>query len=128
MGSETGDQVNVASQLAQLTQQIRGLVDTTNDIKTSLKDVASLDRAVGSLILRHEQAHKEITLQWNRVDALKEDVEMVDRKHDEWINKARGAYWTFMLLGGLAQAAIVTAIGWTFVNVKTNNEEVMLLK
>lgn len=114
-------------QLAELRQQMTAMSTAVEEIKSSVKEVITLDRTIAELSIYHQQTAKEIQTQWGKIDANHTDIEAVDKKADEWINKGRGAWATLMILGGLAQAAVLGCIAYTFTHLRTAEDAVLLL-
>lgn len=114
-------------QLAELRQQMTSMSTAVEEIKSSVKEVITLDRTIAELSIYHQQQSKEIATQWGKIDANHTEIEAVDKKADEWINKGRGAWATLMILGGLAQAAVLGCIAYTFTHLRTAEDAVLLL-
>jgi hypothetical protein len=91
------------------------------------KEVIALDRTIAELSIHYQQQGKEIQTQWAKIDANHREIEAVDRKADEWINKGRGAWFTLMVLGGLAQAVVLGSIAYTFGHLRTAEDTVLLM-
>lgn len=121
------DEEKMLVQLAELRQQVASVSNTVEEIKSSVKEVITLDRTIAELSIYHQQQSKELATQWVKIDANQSGIEAVDRKTDEWINKGRGAWATLMILGGLAQAAILGCIAYTFTHLRTAEDAVLLL-
>ena len=119
---------DLAVQLAKLQEQVASMAASVEDVRTSVREVLSLDRTIAELSVMHRQQTSEITQQWARLDALKVSVDSTDRKTDEWINKARGAWFTAVILGGLAQIAVITMTGWVFTHVNLAEDQLHLLQ
>lgn len=133
------DLTTVPAQLAQIHEQIKGLASAMDEIKTSVREVATLDKTIAQLAIKHEQVDAQIVRNSNVIEScvqslVKLDSESVERtalvnsKADEWINKARGAWWTAMLLGGFMQVVILSMIAWTFGHIRSAEDDVMLIK
>ena len=114
-------------QLAELRQQMTSMSSAVDEIKSSVKEVSTLDRTIAELSIYHQQHSKEIATQWAKIDSNHREIETVDRKAEEWINKGRGAWATLMILGGLAQAAVLGSIAYTFTHLRTAEDAVLLL-
>ena len=114
-------------QLAELRQQMTSMSSAVDEIKSSVKEVITLDRTIAELSIYHQQQSKEIATQWAKIDSNHREIETVDRKAEEWINKGRGAWATLMILGGLAQAAVLGSIAYTFTHLRTAEDAVLLL-
>ena len=114
-------------QLAELRQQMTSMSTAVEEIKSSVKEVIILDRTIAELSIYHQQTAKEIQTQWGKIDANHTDIEAVNKKADEWINKGRGAWATLMILGSLAQAAVLGCIAYTFTHLRTAEDAVLLL-
>ena len=129
----------VPAQLAQIHEQIKNLATTVNDVKVSVGEVAALDRTLAELAVRHVQMDKEVALQWSKLSTCITEVAAVDSKvmhqiqtvnskADEWINRARGAFWTALMLGSFAQTVVIGAIAWTFTHLRSAEEDLSLVK
>ena len=114
-------------QLAELRAQMTSMFESVNEIKSSVKEVVALDRTIAELSIYNQQQAKEIQTQWNRIDNNQKDIESVERKADEWINKGRGAWFTLMVLGGLAQAAVLGCVAYTFTHLRSAEDTVLLM-
>ena len=114
-------------QLAELRQQMTAMSNSVDEIKSSVKEVITLDRTIAELSIHHQQQAKEIQTQWVKIDANHREIEAVDKKSDEWINKGRGAWFTLMVLGGIAQAAVLGAVAYTFTHLRTAEDSVLLM-
>ncbi len=119
---------DLAVQLAKLQEQVASMAASVEDVRTSVREVLSLDRTIAELSVMHRQHTTEIAQQWTRINGLKTFVDVTDKKTDEWINKARGAWFTAVILGGLAQIAIITMIGWVFTHVNLAEDQLHLLQ
>lgn len=114
-------------QLAELRQQMLAVSNSVDEIKSAVKEVLSLDRTIAELSVRYQQQAHEIQTQWGRIDENHKSVEMVDKKADEFINKARGAWATLLILGSLAQAALLGSIAYTFTHLRSVEDAVLLM-
>lgn len=114
-------------QLAELRQQMAYMSNSVDEIKSAVKEVLSLDRTIAELSVHHQQTAREIQTQWKKIDDQHKATEAVDKKADEWVNKARGAWWTAMLFGGLIQAGVLGMIAWTFTHVRDAEDAILLL-
>lgn len=119
---------DLAVQLAKLQEQVASMAASVEDVRTSVREVLSLDRTIAELSVMHRQQTNEIAQQWARIDTLKGSVDATDKKSDEWINKARGAWFTAAILGGLAQIAIMAMIGWVFMHINLAEDQLHLLQ
>lgn len=123
----TNDQ-DVMVQLAELRLQMSSMAASVDEIKSSVKEVITLDRTIAELSIHYQQQAKEIQTQWGKTDDNQREIEKVERKADEWINKGRGAWSTAVLLGSIAQIAILAMIAWTFNHVRSAEDDVLLMK
>lgn len=114
-------------QLAELRQQMTAMGNSVDEIKSSVKEVIALDRTIAELSIHYQQQGKEIQTQWTKIDVNHKEIEAVDRKADEWINKGRGAWFTLMILGGLAQAVVLGSVAYTFGHLRTAEDTVLLM-
>ena len=114
-------------QLAELRQQMVSMSNSVDEIKSAVKEVLSLDRTIAELSVHYQQQAREIRTQWDEIDAQHKATEAVDRKADEFINKARGAWATLLILGSLAQAALLGSIAYTFTHLRTAEDAVLLM-
>lgn len=119
---------DLAVQLAKLQEQVASMAASVEDVRTSVREVLSLDRTIAELSVMHRQQTTEIAQQWTRIDAMKGAIDGTDRKTDELINKARGAWFTAVILGGLAQIAVIAMIGWVFTHVNLAEDQLHLLQ
>lgn len=114
-------------QLAELRQQMASMSKSVDEIKSAVKEVLSLDRTIAELSVHHQQTDREIQTQWKKIDDQHNATEAVDKKADEYINKARGAWSTLLILGSLAQAALLGSIAYTFTHLRTAEDALLLL-
>lgn len=114
-------------QLAELRQQMASMSNSVDEIKSAVKEVLSLDRTIAELSVHHQQTAREIQTQWKKIDEQHVAVEEVDKKADEYINKARGAWSTLLILGSLAQATLLGSIAYTFTHIRTAEDSLLLL-
>lgn len=125
-------------QLAELRQQMTAMGNSVDEIKSSVKEVIALDRTIAELSIHYQQQAKEIQTQWAKIDTNHRDIEnvekaaqnstrAVDSKAEEWINKARGAWWTAMIFGGSIQLGMLAMMGWTFTHIRSAEDGVLLL-
>lgn len=114
-------------QLAELRQQMASMSNSVDEIKSAVKEVLSLDRTIAELSVHHQQTAREIQTQWKKIDEQHTAVEAVDKKADEFINKARGAWATLLILGTLAQAALLGSIAYTFTHLRAAEDSVLLM-
>ena len=121
------DGQEVLIQLAELRAQMSSMSDSVNEIKSSVKEVIALDRTIAELSIHNQQQAREIQTQWNKIDSNQKDIEAVERKADEWINKGRGAWFTLMVLGGLAQIIVLASVAYTFNHLRTTEDSVLII-
>lgn len=121
------EEKEILVQLAELRQQMTAINNSVDEVKASVKEVITLDRTIAELSIHHQQQAKEIQTQWGKIDTQHKAIEDVEKKADEWINKGRGAWFTLMILGSLAQAAVLGAVAYTFTHLRTAEDAVLLL-
>lgn len=121
------EEKEILVQLAELRQQMTAVNNSVDEIKSSVKEVLSLDRSIAELSVHQQQQSKDIAFQWTRLDAHQKQIETVSTKADEWINKGRGAWSTLLILGSLAQAAVLGFVAYTFTHLRTAEDAVLLL-
>lgn len=114
-------------QLAELRQQMVSMSTSVEEIKSSVREVIQLDRTIAELSIHYQQQAKEIQTQWGKIDADHKEIEKVDKKADEYINKARGAWATLLILGSLAQAALIGCVAYTFTHLRSAEDSVLLM-
>lgn len=114
-------------QLAELRQQMVAMNTSVDEIKASVREVIQLDRTIAELSVHYQQQAKEIQTQWIKIDVDHKEIERVDKKADEFINKARGAWATLLILGSLAQAALLGSIAYTFTHLRSAEDSVLLM-
>lgn len=114
-------------QLAELRQQMVAMNTSVDEIKASVREVIQLDRTIAELSIHYQQQAKEIQTQWVKIDTDHKEIERVDKKADEFINKARGAWATLLILGSLAQAALLGSIAYTFTHLRSAEDSVLLM-
>lgn len=114
-------------QLAELRQQMTAMSNSVDEIKSSVKEVIALDRTIAELSIHYQQQAKEIQTQWGKIDSDHKEIERVDKKADEFINKARGAWATLLILGSLAQAVLLGSIAYTFTHLRAAEDSVLLM-
>lgn len=114
-------------QLAELRQQMVAMNTSVDEIKASVREVIQLDRTIAELSIHYQQQAKEIQTQWVKIDTDHKEIERVDKKADEFINKARGAWATLLILGALAQAALLGSIAYTFTHLRSAEDSVLLM-
>lgn len=114
-------------QLAELRQKMNAVNASVDEIKSSVKEVLSLDRSIAEIAIHQQQQSKDIALQWDRIDQNRASITAVDQKAEAWINKGRGAWSTLLILGGLAQAAVLGFIAYTFTHLRTAEDALLLL-
>ena len=114
-------------QLAELRQQMTAMGNSVDEIKSSVKEVIALDRTIAELSIHYQMQSKEIQTQWGRIDTNHKNIDAVERKADEWINKGRGAWFTLMILGGVAQVAVLGCVAYTFNHLRAAEDSVLLI-
>jgi hypothetical protein len=114
-------------QLAELRSQMTAMSTSVDEIKSSVKEVIALDRTIAELSIHYQQQAREIQTQWGKIDGAQKAVEAVDKKADEWINKARGAWATMLILGTLAQGIVLGAIAYTFTHLRSAEDALLLI-
>lgn len=114
-------------QLAELRQQMASMSNSVDEIKSVVKEVLSLDRTIAELSVHHQQTAREIQTQWKKIDEQHTAVEAVDKKADEFINRAQGAWATLLILGTLAQTALLGSIAYTFTHLRSVEDSALLL-
>lgn len=113
-------------QLAELRQQMTAMSNSVDEIKSSVKEVIALDRTIAELSIHYQKQAKDIKTQWGKIDANHREIEQVDKKADEYINKARGAWGTLLILGSLAQAVLIGCVAYTFTHLRAAEDSVLL--
>ncbi len=121
------EEKEILIQLAELRQQMNAVTSSMDEIKASVKEVGAVHRQVGELAVYLEQQRKDSGFQWERIDANRVAIEQVAKKSDEWINKGRGALSMLLILGSLAQAAVLSFVAYTFVHLRTAEDALLLL-
>lgn len=121
------DEKEILIQLAEIRQQVVSMLNSVEEVKSSVKEVLTLDRAVAELVIYHKQQSQDIDKQRAATEANHDAIEAVERKADEWINKGRGAWATVMILGSMAQAVILSAIFYTFNHLRTAEDSLLLM-
>lgn len=121
------EEKEILVQLAEVRQQMTAVTASVDEIKSSIKEILSLDRSIAELTVHQRQQAKDIQLQWERIDANRAAISAVDQKAEAWINKGRGAWSTLIILGGLAQAAVLGFIAYTFTHLRTAEDSLLLL-
>lgn len=114
-------------QLAELRQQMVAMNTSVDEIKASVREVIQLDRTIAELSIHYQQQAKEIQTQWVKIDTDHKEIERVDKKVDEFINKARGAWATLLILGALAQASLLGSIAYAFTHLRSAEDSVLLM-
>ncbi|WP_186190460.1 hypothetical protein [Burkholderia gladioli] len=122
MGDEK--QEGLAVQIATLTQQMRSVAASVEDIKRSVQPFADLDRGFAEMRVRAESVREDVGLLWTRSQAEERarldqagDIAEVDRKVDAMRNRATGAVWVLGIGLGAVQAFVVGSIVWVFTHV-----------
>ncbi|WP_186267587.1 hypothetical protein [Burkholderia gladioli] len=122
MGGEK--QEGLAVQIATLTQQMRSVAASVEDIKRSVQPFADLDRGFAEMRVRAESVREDVGLLWARSQAEERarldqasDIAEVDRKVDAMRNRATGAVWVLGIGLGAVQAFVVGSIVWVFTHV-----------
>lgn len=121
------EEKEILVQLAELRQQMTNVNNAVDEIKSSVKEVLTIDRTIAELSIHYQQQAKEIQTQWGKIDSNHLATEAVDKKADEFINKARGAWATLLILGSLAQAALLGSIAYTFTHLRAAEDSVLLM-
>lgn len=121
------EEKEILVQLAELRQQMTNVNNAVDEIKSSVKEVLTIDRTIAELSIHYQQQAKEIQTQWGKIDADHKEIERVDKKVDEFINKARGSWATLLILGSLAQAALLGSIAYTFTHLRAAEDSVLLM-
>ena len=114
-------------QLAELRQQVVAMNSSVEEIKSSVREVIQLDRTIAELAIHYQQQAREIQTQWKKIDDQHKATEAVDKKADEYINKARGAWATLLILGSLAQATLIGCVAYTFTHLRAAEDAVLLM-
>lgn len=121
------DDKEMLIQLAELRQQMTSMSTAVEEIKSSVKEVIALDRTIAELSIHYQMQSKEIQTQWGKIDTNHTAIEAVERKADGWINKGRGAWFTLMILGSLAQAAVLGCVAYTFSHLRAAEDSILLI-
>jgi hypothetical protein len=130
MGGQGGEQRSeqhnndLAVQIARFGEQLRSVAASVEDIKTAVKPVAVLDRAIAEMSIHNQNARKDIELLWVRVDESRKDRDALDTRIgdvDDRVaamkNTARGAVWVLGIVLGIVQTFVVGSIVWVFTHV-----------
>lgn len=125
---------NLAVELAQLREQMKGIAVSVESIKESVSQIMTMDKSIAELLIHTEQVKKEAGMLWDRVDELKQwdikhdhesglkqaevnvQISLVDSKIEAVVNKGRGALWIGSMLFIVVQGLIVGSISWIFTN------------
>ena len=115
---------DLAVQIARFGEQLRSVAASVEDIKTSVKPVAALDRAIAEMSIHNQNARKDIELLWARVDegkrgrdALADEIGGVDGRIAAMRNTAKGAMWVLGIVLGVVQTLMVGSIVWVFTHI-----------
>ncbi|WGS45712.1 hypothetical protein LFL97_23680 [Burkholderia sp. JSH-S8] len=122
MGDEKRE--GLAVQIATLTQQMRAVAQSVEDIKRSVQPFADLDRRLAEMAVRAETVREDVGLLWSRSrseervrNELAGEIADVDRKVDAMKNKATGAMWVLGICMGAVQAFLFGSIVWVFTHI-----------
>ncbi len=113
----------MATQMSRLETQIAALTDKVEDIKTSVTQIAKLDKTIAEVVVHNGHARENIDSLWKQIEETKSRVEhannritSVETDTNENINKAKGAGWAFGIMFGVVQVLVVGAMAWVFTN------------
>lgn len=113
--------LDMQKEFALLRQQVEGMETTLTEIRDTVRKHAEVQ-------FRQAQHTDEIkALQQNQL-STGHDVDAAHRKVDEVVNKAKGALWILIIMGGAIQALAFTAIGYTFSNMQASKDSLLLLQ
>lgn len=111
--------------MSRLEAQISALTEKVEDIKTSVTQIAKLDKTIAEVVIHNGHARENIETLWRQVEEIKNRVEhtntritTVENDTNENINKAKGAGWAFGIMFGVIQVLVVSAVVWAFTNVQ----------
>lgn len=124
MGTENNAN-EIHAQMSRLETQIAALTDKVEDIKTSVTQIAKLDKTIAEVVIHNGHARENIETLWRQVEEIKNRVEhtntritTVENDTNENINKAKGAGWAFGIMFGVIQVLVVASVVWVFTNVQ----------
>lgn len=124
MGTENNAN-EIHAQMSRLETQIAALTDKVEDIKTSVTQIAKLDKTIAEVVIHNSHARENIETLWRQVEEIKNRVEhtntritTVENDTNENINKAKGAGWAFGIMFGVIQVLVVASVVWVFTNVQ----------
>lgn len=124
MGTENNAN-EIHAQMSRLETQIAALTDKVEDIKTSVTQIAKLDKTIAEVVIHNSHARENIETLWRQVEEIKNRVEhtntritTVENDTSENINKAKGAGWAFGIMFGVIQVLVVASVVWVFTNVQ----------
>lgn len=126
-------------------------------VETKIDNLGSIETAIREISLVAQGFRKEIDVVWKRVDdhhawreehnaddreehqkimesvtktnnAISDTVESVEKKVDEWINKATGAGKVVLWAAGAIQVALIGTLGWQFLEITRINHDLVQLQ
>ena len=115
---------DVAVAIAQMREQMNGVMGTLEEIKESMAQLISIDRTVAELLIHKDSAKRDIEMLWTRLDdakvrddKLKERIDIVDREHEKFVNTFNGGMRVFLTIAGILQASVIGAVIWAFTHI-----------
>ena len=114
----------MTAEMSRLETQIAALTEKVEDIKTSVTQIAKLDKTIAEVVIHNGNARENIETLWRKVEEIKNRVEhtntritTVETDTNEHINKSKGAGWAFGIMFGVIQVLVVASVAWVFSNV-----------
>lgn len=115
----------MTAQMSRLETQIAALTEKVEDIKTSVTQIAKLDKTIAEVVIHNGHARENIETLWRKVEEIKNRVEhtntritTVETDTNEHINKSKGAGWAFGIMFGVIQVVVLCSVAWVFTNVQ----------
>jgi hypothetical protein len=119
---------SVLIQLTELKQQLNAVASSVDEMKTSMREVITLDKTLAELIIHQQNTAQQASASQRAIEKNATEIREVATHTDAWINRARGAWWATALLASIAQVAVLGMISWVFLHVSAVEDDVLLLK
>jgi hypothetical protein len=143
--------------IAQLVQKASNMEARFDKLEEKLDKFSVLDKAITELIIHRENGEKENQMLWQKIDnlnawreihereraeermkvlaAMEENCKTfsaacsaIETKVDGWVNRGKGALWVASIFVGFLQAALFSAVAWTFNGISDLNDRVIKLE
>jgi vacuolar-type H+-ATPase subunit I/STV1 len=121
------DEDGLLPQLARLQQQLVAVNQSIEEIKTSVRGIASLDKTVGELTVKFDQSQKNEKKQWEKIDESHDEIDKTNEKVSEYITKANVIYRMCIYVLGILYTLVIGFLSYNFVHLRAIEDSLLII-